>query len=95
MDNQAAALLGSISVHTTSGRGRSADEIAERAVQRIIFVGGKSDPVVTAQAEAFKDQIKHVLVNTVIEAQKTERTNICAELERQGRRDLADIIRSL
>ena len=54
--------LGDITLATVSNRGFTPEELAERALDRIIHVGGNSHPLIQEQAEAFKDQIRGVLV---------------------------------
>lgn len=90
-----AALLGGVTVQTVSGRGWNPEELADRALGRIIQVGDTSHPAIRDQANAFKEHIRHVLVFYLREAQKSERTTICAKLQAQGQTDLADLIRSL
>jgi hypothetical protein len=93
--HSAGVLLGGIQVHTTSNRGWSPEEIADRAVDKIIYVGKESNPIILAQAEAFKANIRAVLVECLTEAMHAERTNIYAKLQASGHAELADIIRSL
>lgn len=96
MSEQAiAALLGGVTVQTVSNRGWNPEELAERALSRIIQVGDESHPAIRDQAQAFKEHIRHVLVFYLNEAQKSERTTICAKLQAQGQDDLAKIIRGL
>ena len=54
--------VGSVNVHTTQNRGFSPDEIAERCLDKIISVADTALPEVQAQAQAFKDHIRAVLV---------------------------------
>jgi hypothetical protein len=90
-----AALLGGITVQTISGRGWSPEELADRALGKIIQVGDTSHPAIRDQANAFKEHIRSVLVFYLREAQKSERTTICAKLQAQGQTDVANAIRSL
>lgn len=89
------ALLGGVQVHTTTERGFTPEEIAERALDKIIYVGEQSHPVIRDQAQAFKDNIRGVLVFYLREAQNSERTNIVAGLTKQGFEEMAQIIRRL
>lgn len=89
------ALLGGVQVHTTVGRGFTPEEIAERALDKIIYIGEQSHPVIRAQAQGFKDAIRGVLVFYLREAQNSERTSITANLIRQGYSDVAQIIKDL
>lgn len=87
--------LGPVNVFTTSNRGFQPEEIAERALDKIIYIGDKSHPVLTEQAKAFKEHIRDVLIFYLREAQKSERTTICAKLAQHGHGDLAKIIGEL
>jgi hypothetical protein len=88
-------LLGGVQVHTTDNRGFTPEEIAERALDRIIYIGEQSHPAIRDQAQAFKDHIRGVLVFYLREAQNSERTNIIAGLMSQGFEDMAQIIRRI
>jgi len=92
---QMAALLGDCKVVTTSHRGSTPEELAELALDKIIHIGGRSDPVITAQAIAFKDRLRSVLVHYLTRAQEAERDTICAKLSQQGQSDMAAHIRSM
>jgi hypothetical protein len=89
------ALLGGVQVHTTSNRGFTPEEIAQRALDKIIHVGEQSHPAIRDQAQAFKDHIRNVLVFYLREAQQSERTNIVASLTKQGFEDMAQLIRRI
>ena len=95
--SEVAFLLGGsqVKVLTTSGRGFTPEEIAERAIDKVIYVGDKSHPLIAEQARAFREQIKKVLIFYLAEAQQSERTTICAKLSLQGYEELAQLIRSL
>lgn len=87
--------LGEIKVYTANHRGFTPEEIAERAIDRVIYVGDKSHPLIAEQARAFRENIKKVLIFYLTEAQESERTTICAKLTLQGHEELANLIRSL
>ena len=57
------ALLGEIKAMNVSGRGFTPEELAESALDKIIYVGSNSHPAIRDQAEAFKQQIRSVLIS--------------------------------
>lgn len=84
--------LGTVSVVVTNGRGASVEEIAERALNKIISVGGQTHPVIRDQALAFKDNIRAVLEHYMAEAVKSDRTTIAARLREAGHPELVSIL---
>ena len=60
--------VGSVMVMATEGRGFTPEEVAERALDKIIYVGSNAHPAIRDQAEAFKDSIRGVLVHYMHEA---------------------------
>lgn len=87
--------IGEVKVFTTNHRGFTPEEIADRAIDKIIYVGDKSHPLIAEQARAFRENIRKMLVFYLTEAQQAERTTICAKLSLQGYEELANLIRSL
>ena len=81
-----------VEVQTTNNRGWTPEELAERALAKLISVSDTADEQVKAQALVFKEQIREVLVFYMKEAIRSDRTTICAELEKQGQKELANII---
>jgi hypothetical protein len=83
---EVAFLLGGnqVRVLTTSGRGFSPEEVAERALDRIIYVGSQTHPAIRDQAEAFKDQIRSVLVFYMREAIKSHHTTLANKFRKAG-----------
>ena len=57
------ALLGDIKAMNVSGRVFTPEELAESALDKIIYVGSNSHPAIRDQAEAFKQQIRSVLIS--------------------------------
>ena len=84
-----------VEVQTTSNRGWTPEELADRALEKLLHVSKDADEQVKAQALVFKEQIRQVLVFYMKEAIKSDRTTVCAELEKQGQNELANIIRKL
>ena len=59
---EVSASPGSVNVQTTQGRGMNSEEIAANAVAKIISISDTADPVIKAQAEAFKERMYWVIV---------------------------------
>ena len=87
--------IGPLSVFTTDHGGFTPEEIADRALNKIIYIGEQSHPVIVEQAKAFKEHIRAVLIAYLHEAQQSERTTIKAKLSIQGHDELAKIIGEL
>jgi HD superfamily phosphohydrolase YqeK len=84
-----------VAVHTTSGRGFSPEEIAERYADKIIHVADSADPVIQQQARAFRKQLVQVLQSALKEAVQSDRTTVYNALNEAGQPQLADLIRRL
>jgi len=87
--------IGMVRVFTTENRGFTAEEIAERALDKIIYVGDRSHPVILEQARAFKESLRIVLIHYLKEAQDNERLTITAKLRAAGHPQIADILGEL
>ena len=87
--------VGNFEVATTLNKGHDPEFWAQAAAGRIVSVGGSCHPVIAQQAEAFKEAVRATVLHYIKEAIKSDRTTLIAELERQGHKDMADILRSL
>lgn len=87
--------IGQVFVTTTTDKGHDPEFWAQSAADRIVSVGGNCHPAIAQQAEAFKESVRATALHYMKEAIKSDRTTLIAELERQGHKDMADIIRSL
>ena len=87
--------VGNLSVTTTNNRGHTVEEVAEMATDKIISISNNADPMIKAQAHAFKDRTKMVITYYVKEGIKNHICTVCNELEKQGHKDLANIIRRI
>jgi Holliday junction resolvasome RuvABC endonuclease subunit len=85
-------LTSGVSVATTQNRGWSAEELAQRAADKIIFVGDQSHPAVQAQARAFKEQVKHVVAFYLREAVEQDRVTIANRLREAGHSELVHLL---
>jgi|TARA_R110002012_G_C11258088_1_gene567687 hypothetical protein len=87
--------IGDLGVKTTENRGHTVEEIAEMATNKLISISDTADPMVKAQAHAFRDKCKMVITFYVQEGIKNHICTVCNQLEQQGHKDLANIIRRL
>jgi hypothetical protein len=87
--------IGNLGVKTTQNRGHSVEEIAEMATNRLISVADTAPNEIKAQAHAFKTLCYKVVTYYMQEAIKNHMCTICNQLEQQGHKDLANIIRRL
>jgi hypothetical protein len=87
--------LGSVLVETTSGRGFSPEEWAERLLNRIIHVADTAPPAIRDQAIAFRESIRPAIVQHMKEAIRSDRTTLSYKLNEAGHSELAKIIGTL
>ena len=84
--------VGNVFVETTQSRGWTADELAARAADKIIYVGDQSHPAVQAQARAFKESVRHVVAFYLKEAVEQDRATIAVRLREAGYPDLVHLL---
>jgi Holliday junction resolvasome RuvABC endonuclease subunit len=84
--------MGSVLVSTTDYRGWTVDEIAQRAVDKIVYVGDQSHPALQAQARAYKAQIQHVVTLYMNEAVQQDRATIAQRLREAGHPELVSLL---
>ena len=86
--------IGSVMVMATEGRGFTPEEIAERALDKIIHVGSQTHPAIRDQAEAFKDNIRQVLVYYMHEAVRSHNVTLVNKFNNAGHPELIPILDS-
>lgn len=84
--------IGSVKVFATSNRGFTPEEIAERALDKIIYVGGNSHPVIKDQAYAFKEHIRDILVFYMYEAISSNKTTLANKFREAGHPELIKLL---
>ena len=84
-----------VNVHTTSGRGFTPEEIAERCVDKIIHISDAADPMIQQQARAFRKQVVAVVTKHLKDAVQSDRTTVYNALVDAGQPQLAELIRRL
>ena len=90
--DEVGSFLGSVMVMSTQGRGFTPEEIAERALDKIIAVSGNAPPVIAEQAHAFRENIRRVLVYYLHEAVRSHNTTITNKLTNAGYPELTTIL---
>ena len=93
MDNKAELLQGvDYDVITTSNGGMTPEQVAELALAKIIYVGKDANPLLKEQAEAYKDNIRQVLVFYMKQAIKSNHTTIANKLHKAGHSELTKLL---
>lgn len=86
------SFLGSVEVIATQGRGQTVEEVAERALRRIIYVGANAHPAIRDQAEAFKESIRETLIAYMYEAIRADRVTLANKFKKAGLADMIPIL---
>lgn len=86
------ALLGGIKVFTTNHRGFTPEELVDRALDKIIYVGQDSHPVIREQAEAFRNQIRAVVLAYLKEAVSCHNVTIANRMTQAGHPELIKLL---
>ncbi len=84
-----------VEVVTTQNRGHTPEEVAELCINKIVGISATADPIIRQQAEAFKMQIKQVVIHYMKQAIQSDRTTVYNALLDAGEPKLADLIRTL
>jgi hypothetical protein len=92
MFDAVSATIGNVMVMTTEGRGFTPEEVAERALDKIIYVGSEAHPAIRDHAEAFKDSIRQVLVHYMHEAVRSHNVTLVSKFKRAGYPELTSIL---
>ena len=87
--------IGELEVKTTHNRGHTVEEVAEMATNRLVSVADTAPDQIKAQAHAFKNKCRMIITYYMKEAINNHICTICNQLEAQGHKDLANIIRRL
>ena len=85
-------LLGDIKAVAVSGRGFTPEEVADMALEKIVYVGADSYPLIRDQAEAFKSQIRAVLVRYMRQAVASHNTTLANRLREAGHPELVKLL---
>jgi hypothetical protein len=74
------------------GQGHTPEQVAEMALAKIIYVAQDANPLIREQAEAYKNNIRHVLVQYMKKAIKSNHTTLANKLREAGHSDLIKIL---
>ena len=86
------SFLGDVRVMTTSHRGFTPEEIADRALDRIISVGNNVDPVLREQANAYREDLRKILVYYLHEAVRSHNVTLVSKFKKMGYPELIPIL---
>jgi hypothetical protein len=84
-----------VEVHTTSGRGFTPEEVAQRCADKIVQVADTAPPAIRDQALAYKRNITKVIEFYLREAVKSDRTTVYNAINDAGHPELAELIRRM
>jgi cephalosporin hydroxylase len=87
-----AAELGNVMVHTVSHRGFTPEELAEQALNKIIYVGDQSHPAIREQAQAYREHIRHILVFYMKRAIESRNTTLVNRFTEAGHPELVKLL---
>ena len=87
--------IGDVTVQTTNNKGLSPEYWTQRIIERLISISDNAKPEVKAQAQAFKDDMTQVILLYLKQAIASDRATVAGLLEKQGHKDMANIIRRL
>ena len=92
--SQSTVEVGNVTIKTVSNRGFTPEELAEQALDKIIYVGGNCHPAIQEQAEAFRNQIRGVLVESMKQAIRSDRTTLANQFRAAGHPELVKLLES-
>lgn len=84
--------VGSVMVQTTDSRGFTPEEIADRALDKIMYVGSQTHPAIRDQAEAFRENIRKVIVFYMHEAVRSHNVTLVSKFKQAGHPELTAIL---
>ena len=84
-----------VGVRSTSGRGFTAEELAEQCADKLIYVADGAPAPVRDQAIAFKQRMQKVVESYLKQAVLSDRTTVYNALTEAGHPELAELVRRL
>jgi hypothetical protein len=89
---EGANMMSGIQVATKDYGGFTPEELADRALDKIISVGDQTHPAIREQAHAFRQHIRAVLVYYMKEAVKFDRVTLANRLREAGHPELIKLL---
>lgn len=86
---------GEVRAYTTSGRGLTVEEIADLSMRRVLNIADSAPPAIRDQANAFKEDIRLLLIQSMNQAIKSNKTTLYNQLKNQGFDEVAELILKL
>lgn len=90
--SEAMMTIGAVTVLTTTNRGWTPEECAERFTNRLVSVSENAPPPIRDQALAYRDTAYRLAVHHMWEAARGERTTIVNKLRDAGLEQAACLI---
>jgi hypothetical protein len=87
--------VGQVSVATTSGGGHPPEFYADSIVNKLIHVSETATPHIRAQAMAYQDQMREVVLRGIRSAIASDHDTIIARLKAAGLYDAAAFVQTL
>jgi hypothetical protein len=87
-----AAEVGTVLIHKVDHRGFTPEELAEQALNKIIYVGDQSHPAIRDQANAYRDHIRAVLTFYMNRAIQSNNTTLANRLREAGHPELVKLL---
>lgn len=73
-----------VAIATSTNGGHDPEFWAQRAADRIVFIGEQAAPEIRQQAEAYKERVREQVYQAILNAIRSDRQTIAAELEKCG-----------
>jgi hypothetical protein len=93
IDVQPKVELANVTVMATSGRGFTPEEVAERALDKLMYVSDSAPQEIRDQAREYRAHIQQVLIHYMKEAIKSDRTTLINKFIEAGHPELTDLLR--
>lgn len=84
-----------VNVMTSDDGGHTNEQIAELAMDKILRVSDSAPPAIKDQANAFKENIRSVVLHYIELARREERATIARKMAKAGQNEMADLVRRI